>query len=238
MKKKRSLAFSLGALALVLTLITSSLTSGTLAKYTSSTSTAANAVVAAWNFKAGTADTQGNITEFVKDVQIKLGDSKYRSASVKANTVANGKIAPGTSGSVPFAFDITGTEVAVDVSFEVKLNTDSTDIQIYPAGILFTFTGDGITPNSKSIEDLEGGETFVFTKRYTVSDIAAMSSVVKVNLDYAWTFETGADQTTKDTNNLADTLTGIDAANDIENIVLDIKVTGTQVAPTTSVPTT
>ena len=57
--REKSYVARLGALALVLTLMTTCLTGGTLAKFVTEVEGTATATVAAWNFEAA-----GNGTEF------------------------------------------------------------------------------------------------------------------------------------------------------------------------------
>ena len=113
--KKRGYIGRLAALALVLCMVTMSLTAGTLAKYASEASGNATATVAKWaiKFTDGTnefADTS-NITLDLRDT-----------AKETANLVAEKKIAPGTTGSFAMAVDGTGTEVAFAYTIEMDMS--------------------------------------------------------------------------------------------------------------------
>jgi len=121
MKKKGTIA-RLAVVALVLCLITMSLTAGTLAKYASTVSGNASAVVAKWDVKF----TDGT-DPITSATTIKLSDS----VNSGANLVVEDRIAPGTSGQFDLALIATGTEVAFDytISLEVgKLTEGSTTI--------------------------------------------------------------------------------------------------------------
>lgn len=85
--KEKSYVARLGALALVLTLMTTCLTGGTLAKFVTEVEGTATATVAAWNFEAA-----GNGTEFTG---IDMGRTAYEGDTIK-DTV----LAPGTKGSL------------------------------------------------------------------------------------------------------------------------------------------
>lgn len=85
--KKRSYAARLGVLALALTLVTTCLTGGTLAKYTTEVTGTGKAVVAKWSFLVGN-DTTAPTTSMST---LTLHPAKY-------DNVTDGKIAPGTTG--------------------------------------------------------------------------------------------------------------------------------------------
>lgn len=149
---KRSFTGRLAAVTAVLCLVTMSLTSGTLAKYASSASGSANAVVAKWAiaFKSGDGNTTyDNSTTF----ELNLNDADQ----VAANLVKENKVAPGTDGSFAFQVDGTGTEVAYTYTIELDLsgvtaplafynNADLADAhKITPAANKITLTGDVLT---------------------------------------------------------------------------------------------
>ncbi len=118
--KKRGYIGRLAALAVVLCMVTMSLTAGTLAKYASEASGNATATVAKWAI----AFTNGDGTKTYDDthnIALKLSDT-VNSASDK-KLVAADRIAPGTSGSFDFKVDGTGTEVAYTYTIEVDLSS-------------------------------------------------------------------------------------------------------------------
>lgn len=97
--KKKSYVARLGVLALALTLVTTCLTGGTMARYVTEVTGAATATVAKWSFKANS-QTQ-NFTVNLTDTTLN-------------GKVADGKIAPGTDGSFDISIDADGSEVALD----------------------------------------------------------------------------------------------------------------------------
>lgn len=108
MKKNRVLKFA--ALVLVLTLVTSSLVSGTYAKYTTSVTGTDTVTVAKWvaNFD----ETGAASGDFDFDFFETFGDTG----------VDGDLLAPGTSGSFDLVYDTTGTQVArkIDVSLDAS----------------------------------------------------------------------------------------------------------------------
>lgn len=102
--KRKSYVARLGALALALTLVSSCLVGGTLARYVSEVTGTAKATVAAWSFKAN--------GEGTKMADIDLASTAYTSA-----TVASRVIAPGTSGS--FDIELMGLEVKWELTIRL-----------------------------------------------------------------------------------------------------------------------
>ena len=109
--KEKSYVARLGALALVLTLMTTCLTGGTLAKFVTEVEGTAPATVAAWNFEAA-----GNGTEFTG---IDMGRTAYEGDTIK-DTV----LAPGTKGSFDIVLDGSGSEVGIDYSVTITAASD------------------------------------------------------------------------------------------------------------------
>ena len=97
---KTNRVLKLAVLALVMTLVTSSLVSGTYAKYATSVTGTGTAVVAKWVAKFG-----GETAASTENFSFNLTDT--------ADTnVVNGRIAPGTEGSFKLSYDTSGSQVA------------------------------------------------------------------------------------------------------------------------------
>lgn len=126
--KKRSYVSCLGALAVAMTLVTTSLTGGTMAKYATEVTGSATATVAAWSFKAN--DQEVTMTG------IDLGSTANR-ASYNKDTIKEGVIAPGTEGSFEIVVDGNGSEVGIDYSIMIS-NDSGNNI---PAGFIFKVDG-------------------------------------------------------------------------------------------------
>lgn len=117
--KKKSLALRLGILALALTLITTSLSSGTLARYTESVSGKAEFQVAAWNVGATIWQT-GKTAKYGTLDSAKPATLTDLISVTGTNTgvVANKKLAPGANGSFVISIDPSKIEnIPTDVGF-------------------------------------------------------------------------------------------------------------------------
>lgn len=101
---KSNFVARLSVLTIALTLVTTSLIGGTLAKYTTTVTGDGSATVAKWSFNAYS--KQGEAT-----FEVKLTDT------ANAN-VTNGKIAPGSKGSFDIVIDATGSETALDYTIK------------------------------------------------------------------------------------------------------------------------
>lgn len=191
MNKKIKIAIILIAIILIATLAISLAYSRYFSKITGT----GEATVAKWSFKAnGRADNLGTIT---------LGNTA--SANSK---VADGKIAPGTSGKFSVALDATGTEVALDytIKFENLSDTFPTNLKFYED-----------QAHTKEIVDIT---TAGMTGTIGLND----SKTKTVEIYWAWEYQTGADDATKNSNDQIDTTDGETA----KNITFDIVVTGAQ----------
>lgn len=121
---KRTLITRLGVAAVALTLISTTMLSGTLAKYTSTASGTGNVMVAAWDVK------------FTKDGGAFIGDTNtfnlFDEAAVAADLVETGTIAPGSKGSFELAVNSTNTDVAFDYTIEMdNKNLGTVPIKFY-----------------------------------------------------------------------------------------------------------
>lgn len=192
--KKRFNFGRLGALALALTLVTSCLTGGTLAKYTTSVDGTGTATVAKWAFKAGSTDGGTSISIF------KLTDTTVGTG------VAAGKIAPGTKGEIPIYVDLTDTEVATEIKVDISVTDDTNNL---PDNLKFTL-------NDKEIDAgilKKGIDTNLITVSLSAKDAATYKE--KFSINWEWPFNTtGGDTSDKkngedaETSNIKVTVTG------------------------------
>lgn len=207
MKRKKSIAARLGIAAFALTLVTTCMTGGTLAKYVSEVEGTGTSIAAKWVFKAGATDGAETYT-----ATFKLGDT------TKSTVVAADKIAPGTTGEIPIFYDLTGTEVSAQVKVEIKVD----DKDKLPTNFKIK-KGDGtyITPADMT------NDTYIEVSTTAIA-LADMASKGKGNahVTWEWPFETGADAAAKKTGNTADTTIGKTP----DTATFTIKVTGEQLA--------
>lgn len=111
---KSNFVARLSVLTIALTLVTTSLIGGTLAKYTTEVTGTGSAQVAKWSFKAY--EKNGGEGSFA----VTLTDT--------ANTnVTSGKIAPGSKGSFDIVIDASGSETALDYTIKFSNFTDKID---------------------------------------------------------------------------------------------------------------
>ena len=120
--KKRFNFGRLSALTLALTLITTCLMGGTLAKYTSTVEGSGKATVAKWQIKF-TANSETKTANFEFD----LTDTGTNSSNV-----ASKKVAPNSTGSIPIEIDADGSDVAAKLSYTIdKTNIGGLPIKFY-----------------------------------------------------------------------------------------------------------
>ncbi|NLW70212.1 MAG: hypothetical protein GX061_03935 [Eubacteriaceae bacterium] len=190
--KKRTLG-RLGAVSIILCLVTCCLLGGTLAKYTTTVSGTGTATVAKWAIKAGSTDGGTTITAFT------LGQA--------TSGVADGKIAPGTSGTLPVYIDLTGTEVATEVKVEIKVD----DVGKLPTNFVIK----GFDDSALTLTN----DTFVTA--YTIQKSAAEAATFKTDdtIAWEWPFYTDATNDGEDTTDGTETITAA---------TFTIRVTATQ----------
>lgn len=168
--KKRSIAAKLGVAALALTLVTTSLSSGTFAKYTSTVQANANLTIAKWNVGATLQNADGTksvtMAAAVPETKLALADT---AEGVQANTVAATYLAPGMKGMVfavvnPTAAGMQSTDVAVKYEIYVK----KSDTAVVPAN--FTFWDAGLNGTVSPNYDVNKAIDFTVTTENPLDD--------------------------------------------------------------------
>ena len=168
----------------------------TFSKYTNTIIGNGETEVAKWSFKVNDATE-----EFAT---IKLADTYDQ------ETLIDGKIAPGVSGSFDLVIDATDAEVGVEYKVDFKDETNK------PTNLKFTFDG-------KTLDEIEDFEEY-FTDIINADDT---NKVRTLTVNWEWPYETGvADEIAA--NDEVDTQDGLNASDYTFNVV----VTGTQVVPT------
>lgn len=170
--KKKSYAARLGAVTLALTLITTCLLGGTMAKYVTEVTGTATATVAAWSFKANNNDTMFST--------IDLGDTEHRTNYEKTDIKA-GVIAPGTEGSFDIVIDGSGSEVGVDYAMKIA----EADGITLPDDLTFKVGSDSYTLG----QEIKGTIDYSATEN-------AMKKTLTVT--WEWPFDTNDDKNTND----------------------------------------
>ena len=208
MKKNRMLRVA--AVLLVAVMLTTSVISGTFAKYVTSTEVKDQARVAYWGFE------EPNNTAF------DLFDGNY--TNVKSQDGAN-VVAPGTEKETSFAFaytengEITAPEVAY--TFEVDATIEG-QYDLLDQNTNFWWTLDGVKYGTvadllAAIEKLDGDKT------YAAGELPVGFGVGSAHtIGWEWDFGTGdVDEDAFDTQ--------MGNADVLDNVIITIKVTATQV---------
>lgn len=181
--KKGNRIFYLGLLTLVLALVTTSLVSGTFAKYVTTASGTGTVTVAKWavTINGVAATTETTSPTFTFD----LG------STTDPNVVALDKVAPGSQGSFALTCDTDGTQVAHSVS--VTLNKgDGNDIAELE---FFEFN---------TASDFGTGTKYTLGTPISVASYNASGGTeTTTNIYWRWPFNNGDDN--------ADTIDGIAA---------------------------
>ena len=187
-KKTKKLIILLCALLLLIGVGTGGYT---YAKYRTTEKGGGQADIAKWSFKVGTEEEQIQNIKLVN--------------TVDKDTLANGKIAPGTSGEFFINLDATGSEVGVD--YEVKFTNEKNK----PSNITFSYSGQ---------------------KYHSLSEITAIKGKIgvdeenktrRIQILWTWEYETGTGEEINE-NDILDTQEGIA---DLE-YSFDVSVIGTQ----------
>lgn len=210
---KKNKMMRLAAILLVCVLMTTSVISGTFAKYTSSATVTDKARVAYWGFGKAAA------------IEFDLFDGEY-DGTVDSEDGDN-VVAPGTDKTATFGFaytDNTNDAIKapeVDYAFEVDA-TITGDYDSLDANVNFYWTLDGKNYNTAAdllaaIEKLDGD------KDYEAGQLPTGFGVNDTHtIGWAWKFGTGVEDEDE-----ADTAMG--NADPLENIEITIKITATQV---------
>ena len=178
MKKNR--LFILGIFTVMVALVSLSLVSGTWAKYTSTVSGQATATVAKWGWAY-----EGNnldLTSNPQTIEFNLFQTRYDSdGSTPETDVKANLIAPGTSGK----FDLEFANKS-EVNAEYKVHFTVTNTSNVP--LEYNVNGQGW---KSTLDDIT-----------TAVQVAMETGTAKIEVEWRWAFESGADP--------ADTTLGID----------------------------
>lgn len=157
--KKNGLLLRIGVAAMVLTLASTSLMSGTLAKYFSESTGTAAAIIAKWNPQAKINDQIAN------EWTVNLASTQTRATPGSSNSqVASNRIAPGMKGAFPIEVSSNGSEVAIDYKVEISipdgykpsLLTDNVVFKVYDEPNYSEGGGKTISVNARPTELCSG----------------------------------------------------------------------------------
>lgn len=182
----------LGIVSMLLIILLLTGTGGyTLAKYATQEKAVGKTQIANWAFKI-----QKDGTE-TKTINL--------ASTVKKDTLVNGKIAPGTSGTFDITIDATGSEVEIEylVQFLNEKNK--------PTNLIFTYSGNTVKTLG-ALGDIKGNIT------------VGGSKIIVLNVKWVWPYETGLSYEEKNQNDIIDTQNGTSPL----DYTFDILVKGTQ----------
>lgn len=246
--KKKSIIARVGVMAAAVTLATTSLMSGTLAKYTTTINGVATAVVAKWSPTVKMGTSSQNPTTKVFEINLNQGIKKEETAGTIAAVSNNGtdyKLAPGVSGSIPITIDMgygadgngsTGPDV--DTVYQVSIQPHDASSE---GGVNAALMASRIPLNMKfsvgaKEVNIENGNEIILakgvipntSKAQTENTAVGTKKTPKVELKFNWPFEDSSDpdgNNATDTNYLLEKDDGTPAANPTaEDIKLDIIV--------------
>lgn len=198
MKRKKSIAGRLGMTAFALTLVTTCISSGTLAKYASEVTGTGTAAAAKWDveFKADANETTATT---VKSEAFNFTLDGTQSGNDSHALVAENKVAPGSTGSVALQINVKSTnEVKTGGSFEI----DTTNLN----GVPIKFYSDSSFNNEISIDGSTHKGTVTSDK--TVAPKASTNNTIDQVIYWRWdTSSTDTADTTLGKNAISGTFT-------------------------------
>ena len=165
----------IGVAALALTVVSSCIVGGTLAKYTTTATGQGSAIVAKWAPKFS--DESG--TEYSNETKVELTDTTVS----KANKVTSKRVAPGTQGSFEVQVSKEDTEVAF--KYSVKISNLSTG---WPENLKFYSDDTYSTPITPVQEN--GEDVYPVIPEATML-LDASTTTVSKTVYWKWPFETG-----------------------------------------------
>ena len=193
MTKKKKIVIVLAILAALCILF---IGGKTFSKYMTEVKGVGTASVAKWNFKVNGTE------EEIQTINL--------ASTINNETLANNKIAPGTSGNFEIRIDGSNAEVGIDYKIEF-LNEKN-----LPQNLIFKYNGKSYDSIVKLNEVLNG--------KINANDEQKQKSFV---INWEWPYETGVSETEIAKNDKIDTENGKSNL----NYTFDVLVTGTQVIP-------
>lgn len=193
MTKKKKIVIVLAILAALCILF---IGGKTFSKYITEVKGVGTASVAKWNFKVNGTE------EEIQTINL--------ASTINNETLANNKIAPGTSGNFEIRIDGSNAEVGIDYKIEF-LNEKN-----LPQNLIFKYNGKSYDSIVKLNEVLNG--------KINANDEQKQKSFV---INWEWPYETGVSETEIAKNDKIDTENGKSNL----NYTFDVLVTGTQVIP-------
>lgn len=237
MKKKRNIAARLGVVALVLTLVTTSLTAGTLAKYTEAKTAEATAYIAAFSFDVS--DTvSGSKQVWSQDHSFAMEASNYKDDKDYTVGGSTAVLAPGAKGSIPIMVDLSGTEVAVLLEANIKLKDANTFPEDMRLSSKYSINGgtqqNGLANQAFPTDPSNDGKTALLNSTLILPEAETAEgdpsdNKVDILIEWEWSYEGSGGDTAVKNRDKRDTDYAKDLANgSISNPAMVIEIVATQ----------
>lgn len=216
---KKSILGRVGLLALTLTLATTSLMSGTLAKYTTSTRVTGKALVAKWD---PSATINSSAAEFnLRDTLTAPAES----ALTDGKKVVAQKIAPGMGGSIPVVINKGDSEVGIEYEVFISQYTADASASLPPLKLKWSEVvgaAKDLSTIAVNNKEFDMSEQWTSLGKGTIAANAENGSVSN-SVTWSWPF---INDTDVETGNITDTQAGEAAA----EVQLCVKVVMNQMA--------
>lgn len=191
-------------MAVLLVILIAIISGYTYSKYAQSYQTTISTAVARWSFTG----------EVINNGKSSLTETISLADTINSESVASGKIAPGTNGEFDIVIDATGSEVDLEYDVELLEETDK------PQNLYFTYEGENYDSLSDLISALNSDSQKIFSGEILESD---SNKTVTYHISWNWPYETKDNE-----GNLLDEIDLIDGQN-ISDYVFSVKITGTQI---------
>ena len=238
---KKNKMMRLASSLMVAVLLTTSVISGTFAKYTTSASSQDSARVAKWGVKI---ESEGN-TFAGNYFSQENGNSIHASYEASTDTVKSeggNVVAPGTNGGMA-SFKITGkpeVDFQIDFKAEFSIGSNWNDGTNYYCPIIVHVTkvdgsvlsvyGTNYSDAASFAEAVNEAIASASFKCDAGTDLDSLySSNSKVSVSWEWPFETGNDNAAKLENNIKDTYLADQVGDKVPQIYLGLTATVTQI---------
>ena len=200
-----------GILVAVMIVCLVALIAGTYARYSSTGTANVSASIAKWHIELN--DTNISTASQTVSVPLIYATNEY---------VANGKLAPGRTATLTLEIDPTGSEVAVDYTFDIDSDAIAEALELNSTSAI-TLTGATYTVGSGEAQTATINNGIISLSE-SLSDVEAGKAVTVV-VTLAW-------DNASDANNSSDTLEGVASYNTQETtgktITIPVTVTATQ----------
>ena len=212
----------IGVAALALTVVSSCMVGGTLAKYTTTATGTGSAIVAKWapSFKGGT-----NGGNFEDSIDVKLTDTTLN------GKVVNGKIAPGTDGS--FSVQVSRGATEVEFTYSVSIS----DLKNRPANLKF-YSDNSFTSDKELVETSVGSGIYELSSSDTMG-LTDSDKTLTVYWQWPYSVDSESSSPAEESRDAADSEAGNKATASEAAATMSFKVncTATQVnSDTTATP--